>query len=91
MEVFRQQSLDTPLGRETKLESLQDESTQIDRRPQAVTNPGAPEAFDAHDQPAAELLPLQIEISGASFGIGQARGGLQEHCGMTRLTALTRG
>ena len=73
MEVLRQQLLNTLSVQEAKLESLHEESAQIDRNLQLVANPDTSAAFDFHNQLAAALLLLQIETSDASFRIGQVR------------------
>lgn len=71
MEVLRQQLEDSVSVQQNKLDSLQDESSQIDKSLQSVLNPDTPAAFDFHNQLAAAQLLLQIETGDASFRLDQ--------------------
>ena len=73
MEVLRQQLGDSIAVQETKLKSLEEESTQIDRDLQLVSNPDTSVALDFHNQLAAAQLLLQVETGDASFRIDHLR------------------
>jgi hypothetical protein len=73
MEILRQQLLDCISVQETKLKSLREESTQIEKNLELVGNPDTSAAFDFHNQLTAALLLLQIETSDASFRIDHAQ------------------
>lgn len=72
-EVLRQQLADSISVQESKLASLQDESSEIEKNLQLVANPDTSAAFDFHNQLAAAQLLLQIESGDASFRIEKLR------------------
>jgi len=73
MQVLRQQLADGMSAQETKLNSLQEESKQIDKNLQLVGNPDTSAAFDFNNQLTAAQLLLQIETGDASFRIDRLR------------------
>jgi len=73
MEVLRQQLVESISVQEAKLESLQEESRQIDRNLQLVGNADTSAAFDFHNQLTAAQLLLGIETGDASFRIDRLR------------------
>jgi hypothetical protein len=73
MEVLRQQLADGISVQESKLASLRDESSQIEKDLQLVANPDTSAAFDFHNQLASAQLLLQIESGDASFRIQRLR------------------
>lgn len=73
MEVLRQQLTDSIRVQQSKLASLEDESSQIEKNLELVANPDTSAAFDFHNQLAAAQLLLQIESGDASFRIQRLR------------------
>jgi hypothetical protein len=73
MEVLRQQLAESVSVQEAKLKSLQEESGQIDKDLQLVTNPDTSAAFDFHNQLTAARLLLEIETGDTSFRIDRLR------------------
>lgn len=73
MEVLRQQLVDSAAVQEARLQSLQEESQQLDKNLQLVATPDTSAAFDFRNQLAAAQLLLQIETVDASFRIERLR------------------
>jgi hypothetical protein len=73
MEILRQQLAESVSVQEAKLKSLQEESGQIDKNLQLVTNPDTSTAFDFHNQLTAAQLLLEIEAGDTSFRIDRLR------------------
>lgn len=73
MEILRQQLTDSIRVQQSKLASLEDESSQIEKNLELVANPDTSAAFDFHNQLAAAQLLLQIESGDASFRIQRLR------------------
>jgi hypothetical protein len=73
MEVLRQQLMESISVQAAKLKSLQEESRQIGRNLQLVSNPDTSAAFDFHNQLAAAQLLLEIETGDANFRIDHLR------------------
>jgi hypothetical protein len=73
MEVLRQQLVESVSVQEAKLKSLEQESGQIDKNLQLVTNPDTSAAFDFHNQLTAAQLLLEVEAGDTSFRIDRLR------------------
>jgi hypothetical protein len=73
MEVLRQQLVDGISAQEGRLESLQEESKQIDKNLQLVGNPDTSAAFDFHNQLTAAQLLLEVETGDAGFRLDRLR------------------
>ena len=73
MEVLRQQLVDSVAAEEARLQSLQEESQQLDKNLQLVATPDTSAAFDFRNQLVAAQLLLQIETVDASFRIERLR------------------
>ena len=73
MEVLRQQLVDSVAVQEARLQSLQEESQQLDKNLQLVATPDTSAAFDFRNQVAAAQLVLQVETGDASFRIKRLR------------------
>jgi hypothetical protein len=73
MEVLRQQLVDSAAVQEARLQSLQEESQQLDKNLQLVATPDTSAAFDFRNQLVAAQLLLQIETVDASFRIERLR------------------
>jgi hypothetical protein len=73
MEILRQQLAESVSVQEAKLKSLHEESGQIDKNLQLVTNPDTSTAFDFHNQLTAAQLLLEIEAGDTSFRIDRLR------------------
>jgi len=69
MEVLRQQLSERLAAQQTRLKSLEDQSGQIDKTLQLVTEPDTSAAFDFHNQLTTARLLLEIESGDASFRI----------------------
>jgi hypothetical protein len=69
MEILRRQLLDAISVQQAKLESLQEESAQIDKSLQLVLNPDTSASLDFQNQLTVAQLLLQIETGDASFRI----------------------
>ena len=69
MEVLRQQLAESVSVQEAKLNSVQEESKQINRNLQLVINPDTSVALDFHNQLTAAQLLLEIETGDATFRI----------------------
>lgn len=69
MEVLRQQLVDSVTVQEARLQSLKEESQQLDKNLQLVATPDTSAAFDFRNQIAAAQLLLQVETGDASFRI----------------------
>lgn len=74
MEVLRQQLVDSVTAQEARLQSLQEESQQLDKNLQLVATPDTSAALDFRNQIAAAQLLLQVETADASFRIERLRG-----------------
>jgi hypothetical protein len=66
-EVLRQQLLDGIAVQESRLKSLQQESTEIDQNLRSIGQPDTSAAFDFHNQLTAAQLLLQVETGDATF------------------------
>lgn len=73
MEVLRQQLTDDIAVQEARLQSLQEESQQLDKNLQLVGTPDTSAALDFRNQVAAAQLVLQVETGDASFRIKRLR------------------
>lgn len=73
MEVLRQQLVDSVAVQEARLQSLQEESQQLDKNLQLVAAPDTSAALDFRNQVAAAQLLLQVETADASFRIERLR------------------
>ena len=73
MEVLRQQLLDRISVEERRLQSLQQESTDMQKTLQLVANPDTSAALDFRNQITAAQLLLEVESSDASFRLGRLR------------------
>lgn len=73
MEELRQQLVDSVAVQEAKLQSLQEESQQLDKNLQLVAAPDTSAALDFRNQVAAAQLLLQVETADASFRIERLR------------------
>jgi hypothetical protein len=73
MEVLRQQLVDGISAQEVRLESLQEESKQIDKNLHLVGNPDTSAAFDFHNQLTAAQLLLEVETGDAGFRLDRLR------------------
>jgi hypothetical protein len=73
MEVLRQHLVESISVQETKLQSLEEESGQIDRNLQFVGNADTSATFDFHNQLTAAQLLLEIESGDARFRIERLR------------------
>lgn len=71
MAVLRGQLIENISIQKAKIDSLQQESYQIDKNLQAVATPDTSAALDFNNQLTAARLLLQIEIGDATFRIGQ--------------------
>lgn len=74
MEVLRLQMVDSVAVQEARLQSLQEESQQLDKNLQLVATPDTSAALDFRNQLVAAQLLLQIETVDASFRIERLRG-----------------
>ncbi len=72
-EVLRQQLADSVLVQESKLKSLQEESGQIEKSLQPVSNPDTSASFDFYNQLTAAQLLLQVETGDANFRLQRLR------------------
>jgi hypothetical protein len=73
MEVLRLQLVDSVAVQEARLQSLQEESQQLDKNLQLVAAPDTSAALDFRNQLVAAQLLLQIETVDASFRIERLR------------------
>ena len=73
MEVLRQQLVDSVAVQGARLQSLEEESQQLDKNLQLVSTPDTSAAFDFRNQLTAAQLLLQIETVDASFRIEHLR------------------
>lgn len=73
MEVLRQQLVDSVAVQEARLQSLQEETQQLEKNLQLVATPDTSAALDFRNQIAAAQLLLQIETADASFRIERLR------------------
>jgi hypothetical protein len=73
MEVLRQQLVDGVAVQEARLQSLQEESQQLDKNLQLVATPDTSAALDFRNQLVAAQLLVQIETVDASFRIERLR------------------
>jgi len=73
-EVLKQQLMDGVAVEEGRLQSLRDESAQIDKNLRAIGEPDTSAALDFHNQLTAAQLLLQIETGDAMFRLDQLRG-----------------
>ncbi len=78
MEALRQQLVETVSIQVAKVESLQQQSRQIEKNLQVVANPDTSAALDFNNQLTAAQLLLQIEAGDATFRINQVRTYLQK-------------
>jgi hypothetical protein len=69
MEVLRQQLVDSVAVHEARLQSLQDESQQLDKNLQLVATPDTSAALNFRNQLVAAQLLLEIETVDASLRI----------------------
>jgi hypothetical protein len=69
MEVLRLQMVDSVAVQKARLQSLQEESQQLDKNLQLVATPDTSAALDFRNQLVAAQLLLQIETVDASFRI----------------------
>lgn len=68
-EVLKQQLVDGIVVQESKLKSLQEESSEIDKNLRAIGEPDTSAAFDFQNQLTAAQLLLQIESADATFRV----------------------
>jgi len=73
MEVLRQQLMESVSVQEARLRSAQEESRQINRNLQLVSNPDTSATFDFNNQLIAAQLLLDIETGDATFRIDRLR------------------
>jgi hypothetical protein len=73
METLRQQLVDTVAVQEARLQSLREESQQLDQNLRLVATPDTSTAFDFRNQLLAAQLLLQIETADATFRIERLR------------------
>jgi hypothetical protein len=73
MGVLRQQVADSVALQEARLNSLQEESMEIEKNLHLVATPDTSAAFDFHNQLAAAQVLLQIETADAAFRIDRLR------------------
>jgi hypothetical protein len=73
MEALHQQLLDIVTAQESKLKSLQEQSSQLNKNLQLVADADTSASFDFHNQLAAALLLLEVETGDANFRLGQLR------------------
>lgn len=71
--VLHQQLLENVAAQESRLKSLQAESSEIDKNLQLVANPDTSAALDFRNQLNSAQLLLQIEIGDASFRLDRMR------------------
>jgi hypothetical protein len=72
-EVLRQQVIDSITVQDSRLNSLQQESTEIDKNLRAIGEPDTSAALDFHNQLAAAQLLLHVETGDATFRLGHLR------------------
>lgn len=73
VQALHQQLLDTVAAQESKLKSLEAESSELEKSLQLVANPDTSAALDFRNQLTSAQLLLQIETGDASFRLDQLR------------------
>ena len=81
LDVLRQQLIDGVAVQESRLKAVQEQSGQIDKNLQLVSNPDTSAAFDFRNQLSSAQLLLEIEAGDASFRIDHAREFLTKNYG----------
>jgi hypothetical protein len=66
-EVLKQQLVDSVTVQESRLKSLREESTELDKNLRAIGEPDTSAALDFHNQLTAAQLLLQVETGDATF------------------------
>ena len=72
-EILRQQLLAAITSQQSKLDSLQQQNTYLDKNIQLVSAPDTAAAYEFHNQLAAVQLLTEIETGDASFRIARLR------------------
>lgn len=79
MEVLKQQLVENIVIQQAKLDSLQQESKDVEKNLQGVASPDTSAALDFHNQLIAAQLLLQIEMGDATFRISRLQEFLREN------------